>query len=57
MLADQGLLSLHDSTSENMRKLEVGGIPGQLSMHMAGMTAHPHPLHTMLLRQFIQLTP
>jgi hypothetical protein len=35
-----GLLSLHDSTSENMRKLEVGGIPGQLSMHMTGMTAH-----------------
>jgi hypothetical protein len=35
-----GLLTLHDSTSENMRKLEVGGIPGQLSMHMAGMTAH-----------------
>jgi hypothetical protein len=36
----QGLLSLHDSTSENMRKLERGGVPGQLSMHMAGMTAH-----------------
>ena len=35
-----GLLSLHDSTSENMRKLEVGGIPGQLSFHMAGLTAH-----------------
>ena len=35
-----GLLALHDSTSENMRKLEVGGIPGQLSMHMTGMTAH-----------------
>ncbi len=35
-----GLLSLHDSTSENMRKLEVGGIPGQLSMHMTGLTAH-----------------
>ena len=35
-----GLLQLHDSTSENMRKLEVGGIPGQLSMHMTGMTAH-----------------
>ncbi|MGE0403354.1 MAG: hypothetical protein AB7T06_41990, partial [Kofleriaceae bacterium] len=26
-----GLLSLNDSTSENMRKLEKGGIPGQLS--------------------------
>jgi hypothetical protein len=35
-----GLLSLHDSTSENMRKLEVGGIPGQLSFHMTGLTAH-----------------
>ena len=34
-----GLLSLHDSTSENMRKLEKGGIPGQLSFHMAGLTA------------------
>ncbi len=35
-----GLLQLHDSTSENMRKLEVGGIPGQLSFHITGMTAH-----------------
>jgi hypothetical protein len=35
-----GLLELHDSTSENMRKLEVGGIPGQLAFHMTGMTAH-----------------
>ena len=35
-----GLLSLHDSTSENMRKLEVGGIPGQLSFHITGMTVH-----------------
>lgn len=34
-----GLLSLHDSTSENMRRLEVGGIPGQLSFHLTGMTA------------------
>ncbi len=34
-----GLLSLHDSTSENMRKLEMGGIPGQLSFHITGMTA------------------
>lgn len=34
-----GLLSLHDSTSENMRKLEQGGIPGQLSFHITGMTA------------------
>jgi len=34
-----GLLELHDSTSENMRKLEVGGIPGQLSFHITGMTA------------------
>ncbi|MDB4960616.1 MAG: hypothetical protein JWP01_615 [Myxococcales bacterium] len=38
--ASSGLLSLNDSTSENMRKLERGGIPGQLSFHMAGMTAH-----------------
>ena len=37
--AIQGLLALHDSTSENMRKLEVGGIPGQLSFHVTGMTA------------------
>lgn len=35
-----GLMSLNDSTSENMRKLEVGGIPGQLSFHMMGATAH-----------------
>ena len=34
-----GLLSLHDSTSENMRKLERGGIPGQLSFHITGLTA------------------
>jgi hypothetical protein len=37
--AVEGLMSLHDSTSENMRKLEMGGIPGQLSFHMVGMTA------------------
>ena len=37
--AIEGLLSLHDSTSENMRKLERGGIPGQLSFHLTGMTA------------------
>ncbi|HEY5952373.1 MAG TPA: hypothetical protein VIV40_43040 [Kofleriaceae bacterium] len=37
--AVEGLMSLHDSTSENMRKLEMGGIPGQLSFHMIGMTA------------------
>jgi len=37
--AIDGLLSLHDSTSENMRKLESGGIPGQLSFHITGMTA------------------
>lgn len=35
--ASLGLLSLHDSTSENMRKLEKGGIPGQLSFHLTGM--------------------
>jgi hypothetical protein len=34
-----GLLSLNDSTTENMRKLEVGGIPGPLSFHITGMTA------------------
>jgi hypothetical protein len=37
--ASSGLLSLHDSTSENMRKLEVGAIPGQLSFHITGMAA------------------
>jgi len=37
--AIDGLLTLHDSTSENMMKLESGGIPGQLSFHLAGMTA------------------
>ena len=30
--AIDGLLTLHDSTTENMLKLEQGGIPGQLSM-------------------------
>ncbi len=38
--ASEGLLTLHDSTSENMRKLERGGIPGQLSFHLAGMAAN-----------------
>jgi hypothetical protein len=37
--AIEGLLALHDSTSENMRKLERGGIPGQLAFHVTGMTA------------------
>jgi hypothetical protein len=37
--ASQGLLSLNDSTSENLRKLERGGVPGQLSLHITGMTA------------------
>ena len=37
--ASEGLLALHDSTSENMRKLEKGGIPGQLSFHLTGMAA------------------
>jgi hypothetical protein len=37
--ASAGLLSLYDSTSENMRKLERGGIPGQLSFHITGLTA------------------
>jgi hypothetical protein len=38
--AVEGLMALHDSTSENMRKLEIGGIPGQLSFHIVGMTAN-----------------
>ena len=37
--AIEGLLSLNDSTTDNMRKLERGGIPGQLSFHITGMTA------------------
>jgi hypothetical protein len=37
--ASEGLLALYDSTSENMRKLEHGGIPGQLSFHITGMAA------------------
>jgi hypothetical protein len=37
--AIDGLLSLNDSTTDNMRKLEKGGIPGQLSFHITGMTA------------------
>jgi hypothetical protein len=37
--AVSGLLTLHDSTSENMRKLETGGIPGQLSFHITGLAA------------------
>jgi hypothetical protein len=37
--AIDGLLTLHDSTTENMLKLESGGIPGQLSFHITGMTA------------------
>ena len=37
--AIDGLLTLHDSTTENMLKLEQGGIPGQLSFHITGMTA------------------
>ncbi len=36
--ASEGLLTLHDSTSEHMRNLEKGGIPGQLSFHLTGMT-------------------
>src|SRR5689334_10411317 len=35
--AINGLLTLNDSTSENMRKLEKGGVPGQLSFHLTGM--------------------
>src|SRR5215475_6928201 len=32
--ASEGLLALYASTSENMRKLEHGGIPGQLAFHI-----------------------
>jgi hypothetical protein len=38
--ASSGLLTLHDSTSENMRKLEKGPIPGQLSFHLTGMAVN-----------------
>jgi hypothetical protein len=34
-----GLFTNNDSTSENMRKLERGGIPGQLSFHLSGAAA------------------
>jgi hypothetical protein len=37
--ASSGLLTLNDSTSENMRKLEKGAIPGQLAFHITGMAA------------------
>lgn len=37
--AVRGLLINNDSTSENMRKLERGGIPGQLSFHLIGAAA------------------
>jgi hypothetical protein len=37
--AVRGLLTNNDSTSENMRKLERGGIPGQISFHLTGATA------------------
>lgn len=37
--AVRGLLTNNDSTSENMRKLERGGIPGQLSFHLTGAAA------------------
>jgi hypothetical protein len=37
--AINGLLTNNDSTSENMRKLERGGVPGQLSFHLTGLTA------------------
>lgn len=32
-----GLLTNHDSTSANLRKLEQGGVPGQLSFHLTGL--------------------
>jgi hypothetical protein len=37
-----GLLTLNDSTSENLRKLERGGIPGQLSFHLTGLAVTGH---------------
>ena len=37
--AVHGLLTNNDSTSENMRKLERGGVPGQLSFHLTGAAA------------------
>ena len=52
--ASAGLLSLNDSTSENMRKLEKGGIPGQLSFHLTGMAAHGYEPVSL---KFFQLEP
>jgi hypothetical protein len=37
--AVNGLLTNNDSTSENMRKLERGGVPGQLAFHLTGAAA------------------
>ena len=37
--AIEGLLGLNDSTTDNMQKMERGGIPGQLSFHLTGMAA------------------
>lgn len=34
-----GLLNLHDSTSKNLRKMEKGPLPGQLSFFMLGIAA------------------
>ncbi len=48
-----GLLSLNDSTSENMRRLEKGGIPGQLSFHLTGMAANGYEPVSL---KFFQLT-
>lgn len=33
----KGLLNLHDSTSKNLRKMEKGPLPGQLSFFMLGL--------------------
>jgi hypothetical protein len=52
--AVEGLLALHDSTSENMRKLERGGIPGQLAFHVTGMTALGYEPVSL---RFFQLAP
>jgi hypothetical protein len=52
--ASAGLLTLHDSTSENMRKLERGGIPGQLSFHLTGMAVMGYEPVSL---KFFQLQP
>ena len=38
----KGLLNLHDSTSKNLRKMEKGALPGQLSFFMLALVATGH---------------